>query len=248
MRVSYLIDMERIDKILAQSGYGSRKEIKQMIKAGRIQVADQVIDDSGYKIDLIDLPLLTIDGQNVKIYDSLTFMLNKPSGYITALNDDHHRTIAEFIPEKWQNKGLFPIGRLDKDTEGLLLISNDGQLSHRICSPKWEIKKTYWLIIEGKPFQQDDIEKFSQGFNTLDGSIFLPSELKIIDGYEAELTVYEGQYHQVKRMMKSTGREVKLLRRIQIAHLELDPKLESGEMRLLTDNEKADLYHTCQLD
>lgn len=237
----------RIDKILAQSGYGSRKDIKKMIKDGRISIKDQVISNLGHKIDIKDAAFLSIDGEPVKIYESLTFMLNKPAGYITALEDPNHLTISEFIPEKWRNKGLFPIGRLDKNTEGLLLLTNDGQLSHRVSSPKWQIKKTYWLIVQGKPFSEKDQKKFAKGFRTIDGSEFLPSELNIIDGFEAELTVYEGQYHQVKRMMKSTGREVKYLRRIQIANLALDPNLELGEMRMLTKEEKSELYKLCKL-
>lgn len=240
--------MERVDKILAKSGYGSRKEIKQMIKDGRISIGDVIVTDLGQKISDSDLGILYLDGQPTQVFDSLTFMFHKPAGFITAMDDHRHSTIAEFIPDKWKNKGLFPIGRLDKDTEGLLLLTNDGQLSHRVCSPKWEIEKVYWMITEGKPFALEEVAMFAEGFTSRDGSTFLPSKLEIIDGYEALLTVHEGQYHQVKRMMKSTGREVKYLKRLQVGPLILDELLEPGEMRLLTADEKSELYAACGLE
>lgn len=240
--------MERIDKVLAKSGYGSRKEIKHMIKEGRIAIRDQIVQEVGQKVSEEDLAFLLLDGKAVQLFDTLIFMLHKPAGYITAMEDQRHATIAEFIPHKWQNKGLFPIGRLDKDTEGLLLLTNDGQLAHRICSPKWKIPKTYRLITQGKPFTEEDIDLFKKGFTTKDGSIFLPSKLEIIEQHDALLTVYEGQYHQVKRMAKATGREVKYLKRIQIANLILDKNLPVGEMRMLTEQEKADLYKACGLN
>lgn len=239
--------MERIDKILAQSGYGTRKEVKRLLKEGRVELAGEVVTDAGLKISLESLKQISVDGYAAEIFDSLTFMLNKPPGFITALSDTRHDTIAEFIPPKWQNKGLVPIGRLDKDTEGLLLLTNDGQLSHRICSPKWRIEKEYHLITQGRPFNQQDVEKFALGFKTLDGTEFKPAKLKLVDGFEAYLTVCEGQYHQVKRMAKSTGREVKYLKRIRIAGLELDPDLQPGEIRMLTEAERAKLYSACQL-
>lgn len=240
--------MERIDKILAKSGYGTRKEIKELIRSGRISFDGETVKDSGFKIASEDASKLSVDGAKTEIHDTLVFMLNKPAGFITALSDSRQDTIAEFIPPKWQNKGLVPIGRLDKDTVGLLLLTNDGQLSHRICSPKWEIEKEYHLITQGRPFDDTDIEKFAAGFTTLDGSEFKPSTLRLIDGFEAYLTVHEGQYHQVKRMAKSTGREVKYLRRVRIANLKLDPNLSEGEMRLLTAQERFDLYTACQLE
>ncbi|NLJ71134.1 MAG: rRNA pseudouridine synthase [Clostridiaceae bacterium] len=239
--------MERIDKILAKSGYGTRKEVKQLLKDGRVDLAGEVITDASFKISEKMFKQISVDGNKAEIHSSLTFMLNKPAGFITALSDKRHNTIAEFIPQKWRNKGLVPIGRLDKDTEGLLLLTNDGQLSHRICSPKWEIEKEYHLITQGRPFDQQDVINFAQGFKTLDGTEFKPAKLKLVDGFEAYLTVYEGQYHQVKRMAKSTGREVKYLKRIRIADLELDPALEPGEIRILTDDERDKLYLSCQL-
>lgn len=240
--------MERIDKILAKSGYGSRKEIKQMIRDGRIRLSERTVIDSGEKIAESEQDHLFLDGMPVSLHHSLIFMLNKPKGYITALQDQRHQTIAELIPEKWKNKGLFPVGRLDKDTEGLLLLTNDGQLAHRICSPKWQISKKYWLITEGKPFSQADAGLFAKGFKSADGSEFLPSKLEIIDGFEAFLTVQEGQYHQIKRMAKATGREVKHLKRLQIADLTLDESLAPGELRLLTKSESIALYQACRLE
>ncbi len=239
--------MERLDKILAKSGYGTRKEVKQLIRAGRVELAGQVVTDPGLKISAPDVDNILLDGLKPQIHSSLIFMLNKPGGFITALSDARHDTIAEFIPPQWQNKGLVPVGRLDKDTEGLLLLTNDGQLSHRICSPKWEIEKEYHLIVQGRPFDQQDVEKFANGFKTRDGTESRPSKLELIDGFEAYLTVFEGQYHQVKRMAKSTGREIKYLRRIRIADLELDPDLSLGELRMLTDEERENLYSACDL-
>ncbi|HHU53394.1 MAG TPA: rRNA pseudouridine synthase [Clostridiaceae bacterium] len=240
--------MERLDKILAKSGYGTRKEVKHLIKEGRVELAGEVITDVGFKISLQSIKQISVDGYEVEIHNSLIFMLNKPAGFITALSDTRHDTIAELIPRKWQNKGLVAIGRLDKDTEGLLLLTNDGQLSHRICSPKWGIEKEYHLITQGRPFDQQDIERFAQGFKTLDGTEFKPAKLKLVDGFEACLTVREGQYHQVKRMAKATGREVKYLRRIRIANLQLDPDLAPGEIRMLTEDERVELYSACQLE
>ena len=240
--------MERIDKILAKSGYGTRKKVKQLLKEGRVELEGEVVTDAGLKISVESIKQISVDGNKAELHNSLTFMLNKPPGFITALFDVRHDTIAEFIPQKWQNKGLVPIGRLDKDTEGLLLLTNDGQLSHRICSPKWRIEKEYYLITQGRPFTQQDIEKFAQGFKALDGTEFKPAKLKLIDGFEAYLTVYEGQYHQIKKMTKSTGREVKYLKRIRIADLELDPDLAPGEIRMLTKAERAKLYSVCRLE
>lgn len=239
--------MERIDKILAKSGYGTRREVKRLLKEGRVELAGEIITDGGLKVSLQSIKQISVDGNQAEIHNSLTFMLNKPPGFITALTDTRHDTIADFIPRKWQNKGLVPVGRLDKDTEGLLLLTNDGQLSHRICSPKWGIEKEYHLITQGRPFDQQDVEKFAQGFKILDGTEFKPAKLELVDGFEAYLTVCEGQYHQVKRMAKSTGREVKYLKRIRIADLELDPDLAPGEIRILTEAERTKLYSACRL-
>ncbi len=240
--------MKRVDKLLANSGYGSRKKVRKMVKKGRVSLGDQIIDDPGHKIGRPEQELLLVDGKPITLHETLIFMLSKPAGLITAMSDDHRKTIAECIPQKWHKKGLFPIGRLDKETEGLLLLTNDGQLANRIASPKWEIEKTYYMITQGKAFTKEDVDSFSKGFTTRDGTRFKPSKLSLIDGYEAYLTISEGQYHQVKRMAKSTGREVKYLKRTKIADLELDPNLEVGQMRLLTEEEKSALYQACKLD
>lgn len=229
----------RIDRLLANNGYGSRKQVKQIIRAGRIKLDNQLVLDPGLLLREDQQQLITLDDQPVLIYNSPIFMLNKPSGYITALDDARHATIAELIPEQFKNLGLFPIGRLDKDTTGLLLLTNDGTLCHQLLSPQNHVAKIYELWTEGEPWTLDDAPVLANGLKLFDGTNCLPAELEIVSAYHVKLTIYEGKYHQVKKMAAALNHPVQKLHRLHFAGIELDPQLTSGELRILNDAEAS---------
>ena len=237
----------RLDRCLANSGYGSRSEVKNLIKNGKVSVDGQLVRDSGWPVDEHRLPDIRVSGQPIRMLRQVHLMLNKPAGLITALDDPKHRTIAELIPLQMRQAGLFPIGRLDRDVTGLLLLTNDGTLCHRLASPRWQVLKTYELTARGREFDADDIAAFAVGLVLSDGQHCRPAELRILGPLHALLTIHEGKYHQVKRMMLGTGRRVCELRRLSVGPVVLDDKLAPGECRELTDDEIIQLYDLVSL-
>ncbi len=226
--------MERLDKFLCDSGAGTRSQVKIIIKAGRVTVDGSVQKDVGAKIDPAS-QRICLDGEPLGGKQRLVGMLNKPAGFITATEDKHDRTVMELLPEQLRRQGLNPVGRLDKETEGLLLFTNDGDLLHRLISPKKEVPKVYYAKHEGTASKEDE-EAFAAGLTLGDGTVCLSAKLEPIGPGESYITVCEGKYHQVRRMMASRGMRVIYLERKQEGKLTLGD-LPRGEFRLLSDLE-----------
>lgn len=233
--------MERLDKVLSNLGYGSRKEIKGIAKKGLIEVDGVVVKDNGFQVDP-EKSKIVIAGEEVFYRKYIYLMMNKPDGVISATFDNRDETVIDLLEPEHAVFEPFPIGRLDKDTVGLLLITNDGELNHRLISPKWEVDKVYYAHID-KPVDESDIEAFKKGVTLDDGYKCLEAKLEVIgpmdEGSEVYVTVHEGKYHQVKRMFESRGKKVTYLKRTIFAGLPLDEELEEGEYRELTEEELA---------
>ena len=230
--------MERLDKFLCDSGAGTRSQVKAMLKAGRVTVDGKTEKDNGRKIDP-RTQVVTLDGEVLGGYRQIVVMLNKPEGYVTATEDKNDRTVMELLPEAFRYLDLKPVGRLDKATEGLLLLTNDGDLLHRLISPKKEVPKVYFARHEGTAGEAD-VAAFAEGLTLRDGLQCLPAKLEPLGPGESLITVCEGKYHQVRRMMASRGMTVTYLERRQEAGLTLDG-LARGAVRELTEAEIAGL-------
>ncbi|GAA0230340.1 pseudouridine synthase [Metaclostridioides mangenotii] len=229
---------QRIDKILSNLGYGSRTEIKKYCKNGLVVVNGATISNPGQQVDH-ESDEIYFEGKKVVYREFVYLMMNKPGGYISATTDKYDPVVIDLIDPSYLIFEPFPVGRLDKDTEGLLVLTNDGQLSHRVLSPKKHVPKTYYAKVSGV-VGEDDIKAFKEGVVLDDGYKTMPSELVIIksdDESEIELTIHEGKFHQVKRMFESVGKEVVYLKRLSMGNLKLDESLELGEYRELTDEE-----------
>ena len=226
--------MERLDKFLADSGAGTRSQVKGIIKSGRVTVDGKVQKDVGAKVDPASQNIC-LDGEMLTGKQRLVVMLNKPAGYITATEDKQDKTVMELLSKELQGKGLNPVGRLDKATEGLLLFTNDGDLLHRLISPKKEVPKVYYAQHEGTA-TQEDVAAFASGLTLADGTVCLSAKLEPLGAGESRVTVCEGKYHQVRRMMASRGMPVTYLERQQEGMLTLDD-LPRGQIRMLTDEE-----------
>lgn len=228
----------RLDKILATTGRGSRTEVKKLIRKGQITVDGEVITDPGFKFVPGD-KVIQVDGEIIQFRKYIYIMMNKPAGYISATEDEREKTVLELLSPEYQAFHPFPAGRLDKDTVGLLLLTNDGTFAHKLTSPKKKVPKIYYALIEGEVNKQDQIA-FSEGLILEDGYQTLPAELKIYSSgvsSEVEVVLYEGKYHQVKRMFQSCGKKVMYLKRVSIGPLKLDETLEPGAYRELTEEE-----------
>ncbi|MCM3569663.1 pseudouridine synthase [Neobacillus mesonae] len=228
----------RIDKMLANLGYGSRKEVKQLLKNGAVKVDDTVIKDAKQHVDPVT-QTVTLNGEVIEYKEFIYLMMNKPPGVLSATEDTDAETVIDLLELEDQVFEPFPVGRLDKDTEGLLLITNDGQLAHQLLSPKRHVPKTYFAVID-QEVTEDDVEAFSQGVVLDDGYKTKPGELKILKSgirSDIELTITEGKFHQVKRMFQAAGKKVVYLQRISMGPLVLDETLELGEYRELSDEE-----------
>lgn len=228
----------RIDKLLGNMGFGSRKDVKMMIRKGNVMVNDQVIRNSGKIVD-VESDEICVKNKRVQYQKYIYIMMNKPQGVISATEDKHDQTVVDLLPDGIQHFKPFPVGRLDKDTEGLLLLTNDGDLAHHLTSPKTDVPKTYYAQIEGK-VTCEDIEKVRCGITLADGYVTKPANLKILTSdqqSEIEITITEGKYHQVKRMFAALGMRVTYLKRIQMGTLHLDERLSLGAFRELTDQE-----------
>jgi 16S rRNA pseudouridine516 synthase len=229
----------RLDKYLADMGIGSRSEVKQYIKKGRIAVNGRMAK-TVESVDRNDS--VSFDGKLVDYIKTEYYMLNKPAGTVSAVSDAKEKTVLDCIQEK-KRKDLFPVGRLDKDTEGLLLITNDGGLAHSLLSPKKHVKKVYYALIEGRVTKKER-ELFHKGLDIGEKELTLPAKLEIIkagEKSEIELEIYEGKFHQVKRMFQAVGMKVIYLKRLEMGSLVLDPLLKAGEYRKLTEDEIASL-------
>lgn len=228
----------RVDKLLSNVGVASRAELKKYCKQGLISVNGKVINNPGVQVDSENDEVM-FNGEKIVYREFVYIMLNKPGGYISATFDKHDPIVLDLIDSSYLVFEPFPVGRLDKDTEGLLVLTNDGQLSHRVLSPKKHVPKTYYVKIEGK-VTEEDILAFEKGVILDDGYETMPSQLKILksdDMSEIELTIHEGKFHQVKRMFESVGKKVVYLKRLSMGKLKLDESLELGEYRELTEEE-----------
>lgn len=233
--------MMRLDKYLADMGIGTRAEVKKYIRQGKVKLDGVIvkapeakIDEKAQTVSYLDAPVN---------YESFEYyMLNKPAGVISATTDEKEKTVIDLIVEK-KRKDLFPVGRLDKDTEGLLLITNDGELAHRLLAPKKHVDKVYYAKIDGK-VTEEDVEAFAKGVSIGQGEMAKPAALKILISNavsEIELTIQEGKFHQVKRMFHAIGKEVIYLKRLSMGSLVLDEKLPLGAYRPLTKEELEQL-------
>lgn len=220
----------RLDKFLANMGVGTRSEVKQLLKKGSVKVNQNIVKLPKLHVNPNSDEIMVND-EVVSYIDKVYIMLNKPKGYISATEDELHPTIIDLLPE-CAHLNIFPVGRLDKDTEGLLLVTNDGQFNHEVMNPNKHVSKTY-EVYSKHPITQFDIDKFKSGIELSDGKL-KPAILKKVDDYVSHVTIYEGKYHQVKRMFHSIENEVLELKRIKIAQLELDHNLDLGSYRLLT--------------
>ena len=229
--------MMRLDKYLSDMGLGTRSELKGAIKKGEASVDGNVIKDPGYHVPAG--AKVCFRGEDVSYTEHVYYMMNKPAGVITATEDASQKTVLDLIAEP-KRKDLFPVGRLDKDTEGLLLITNDGALAHRLLAPGKHVDKVYFARVSGI-VTEAEVRQFAAGLEVDESFTAMPAKLKILsatDGIsEVELTIQEGKYHQVKRMFQAVGMEVIYLKRLSMGALSLDPKLAPGEYRLLTEKE-----------
>lgn len=228
----------RIDKVLSNVGYGSRAEIKRYCKYGIITVNGEVVNNPGLQVDPENDEII-FDGDAVNYREFVYIMLNKPDGYISATFDKFDPIVLDLIDPSYLAFEPFPVGRLDKDTEGLLVLTNDGKLSHRVLSPKKHVPKTYYAKIEGI-VTEEDIKAFKKGVVLDDGYETMPAQLEILKSdeiSEIELTIHEGKFHQVKRMFESVGKKVVYLKRLSMGKLKLDETLALGEYRELTEEE-----------
>ena len=230
--------MQRLDRILSEAGVASRKELRAIIRAGRVTADGAVVTDESRKFDEAAVHI-AVDSQPVRLRGPVLIMLHKPAGYLTAADDPKAKTVMELVPDEYRRLGVMPVGRLDKDTEGLLLLTNDGDLAHRILSPRHGVWKRYYAEHEGRT-GPEDVRAFEQGLVLADGLHCLPAKLTPLSDGRSIVCVQEGKYHQVRRMLASRGMPVTALRRIAEGGLELGAlpmgmtrELTCGEIRLL---------------
>ena len=232
--------MERLDKLLASTGRWSRREVKGLVKEGRVLIDGVPAAAPDQKLDP-SLSRIMVDGEELTIQKFTYVMLHKPAGVLSATEDPRQETVLDLLPPELQRRGLFPVGRLDKDSEGLLLLTNDGDLAHRLLSPKRHVDKVYYIRTD-HPLDPSDVGAFAQGIVLSDGTTCLPAGLELLgDGSEALVTLHEGKFHQIKRMIASQGAAVCRLKRLSMGTLVLDEFLKPGEFRLLTGEEVSKL-------
>lgn len=233
---------QRLDKVLSHMGLGSRKEVRELLRQKSVMVNDVLITDSGYKV-IPEQDDIQVSGQKIEFREFIYIMMNKPQGVISATEDAVERTVLDLLDESLIHFKPFPAGRLDKDSEGLLLLTNDGQLAHNLLSPRRKVEKTYYAEVDGVLGAQD-ITDFKRGITLDDGYKTLPAKLHIIASGQpskCHLTIVEGKFHQVKRMFRQVGKQVTYLKRVQLGSLVLDPALSLGQYRELTIEEVQQL-------
>lgn len=234
--------MLRLDKLLADCGIGTRSEVKKILKLGQININGIIIKDGSTKVNP-ESDIIKYKGNVVNYSKYIYIMLNKPQGVISATEDDADKTVIDILPEKFKNKGLFPVGRLDKDTIGLLLLTNDGEFAHNTLSPKKHIDKTYIAEFDGY-LPPDAADKFIKGIELKDFKC-KPAILNIISEHKAMVIICEGKYHQVKRMFKALGCNVNMLKRTAFGDIALDSSLKEGEARELNESEMKYISKFC---
>ncbi len=224
----------RLDRILSNAGFGSRSEVKKTVKDGLVKVDGVVVKDPGARVDPA-VSEIRVRDEKLNYREFVYIMMNKPRGVISATWDKRHRTVVDLLPENYRSLGLSPVGRLDKDAEGLMLLTNNGGLAHNLLSPKKRVPKRYFVRVKGL-ITGEDVKRFREGLTLDDGYFTLPASLEIIkagEDSEAEVVVFEGKFHQIKRMFKAAGKEVTYLKRLEMGPLRLDENLKPGEWREL---------------
>lgn len=228
--------MERLDKLLASTGRWSRREVKGLVRAGRVLVDGVPAAAPEQKLDPA-LSQVLVDGEAAVLRKYTYVMMNKPAGVLSATEDVRQETVLDLLPPELRRQGLFPVGRLDKDSEGLLLLTNDGELAHRLLSPRHHVDKVYYIRTDA-PLTGEDRAAFAGGILLADGTVCRPAGLELLgDGREALVTLHEGKFHQIKRMIASRGAAVCRLKRLSMGTLVLDQTLRPGEFRPLTVEE-----------
>ncbi len=226
--------MERLDKIIASQGQYSRSEVKKIVKSGRVTVDGEVVKSSDMKLD--ESAEIAVDGKALNYKKHIYIMLNKPKGVISATDDKKQKTVIDLVPQELFRQGLFPAGRLDGDTTGFVLITDDGDFAHRILSPKNHIMKTYHATLRDE-LTDEDIMKFKEGLTLGDGTECMEAHVRRLENNMAEIKICEGKYHQVKRMFACVGNKVLELRRVKMGELDLDESLPEGQCREITKDE-----------
>ena len=239
------MEKQRLDKIIASTGKWSRKEVKSLVKQGCVIVDGIPARSSDDKVDP-EAAEIVVNGETLCYRKYTWIMLNKPAGYLSATEDGHGATVLDLLPQEYQRQGLFPVGRLDKDTEGLLLLTNEGGLAHDLLSPRHHVDKVYYTRVAGC-LTEEDCQAFAAGMQLDDGLLCQPAGLEILSAgpeSEAHVTLREGKFHQVKRMLAYRGKPVLYLERIKMGNLTLDPQLSRGTFRLLS-NEEVESLRKC---
>ena len=237
--------MERLDKLLAGTGKWSRREVKALVRQGLVRVDGRLAASAEDKLDPA-VAVVTVAGETVALHRFTYVLLHKPAGVLTATEDRKQPTVLDLLPPELRRIGLAPVGRLDKDTEGLLLLTNDGELAHRLLSPKYHVEKRYLARVDGE-LSAADAEVFARGMTLGDGLECLPAGLELLPGHACIVTLREGKFHQVKRMLAARGAPVLYLKRLSMGPLTLDDSLAAGAYRLLRAEEISALYRVCGL-
>lgn len=237
--------MERLDKLLAGTGKWSRREVKALVRQGLVRVDGRLAASAEDKLDPA-AAIITVAGETISLCRFTYVMLHKPAGVLTATEDRKQPTVLDLLPPELRRIGLAPVGRLDKDTEGLLLLTNDGELAHRLLSPKYHVDKRYFARVDGE-LSAADAEAFARGMTLGDGLECLPAGLELLPGHACIVTLREGKFHQVKRMLAARGAPVLYLKRLSMGPLTLDDSLAAGAYRLLRAEEISALYRVCDL-
>lgn len=237
--------MERLDKLLAGTGKWSRREVKALVRQGLVRVDGRLAASAEDKLDPA-AAIITVAGETVALHRFTYVLLHKPAGVLTATEDRKQPTVLDLLPPELRRIGLAPVGRLDKDTEGLLLLTNDGELAHRLLSPKYHVEKRYLARVDGE-LSAADTEAFARGMTLGDGLECLPAGLELLPGHACIVTLREGKFHQVKRMLAARGAPVLYLKRLSMGPLTLDDSLAAGAYRLLRAEEISALYRACGL-
>ncbi len=232
--------MDRIDKILVKQNFGSRKEVHKLIKSKAVTVDGELVTKVDMKVDPSE-SVIAVSGQALNFKEHLYIMMNKPQGYVCATEDKKSKTVMELLPPDLQRRGLFPAGRLDKDTEGLLIITDDGDFAHRMLAPKKHVTKRYYVETDGE-ITEDTVKAFEQGIIFRDGTKCLPARLEIIDKNSGYVEICEGKFHQIKKMFNVCRLNVTFLKRISIGNLNLDSNLPIGKCRELSKTEKFAIF------